>query len=290
MVTGDDVKVAATGVFADKNVAADKTVTLSSVDSGVDLANYAVTHQASTTASITPAALSIAAVMNSKTVDGSISAAAVPVVTGLIGSDKISGVTESYFDARTGSSKTINVNAGFVISDGNGGNNYAVALVANTDGVIVQPQPPVVVPATPIAPLATPSAPPAFIAVASAAPAVTAVANTAGIMVSMASPVTAQNTGMVQVSIPKDIASSGNGFVFALPAQAIGNQAASASSPVTVTTASGQELPNWIKFNPETNTFVAAVVPDGGLPLSLVVTVDGVSTTVNIATVANSAN
>jgi hypothetical protein len=52
-----------------------------------------------------------------------------------------------------------------------------------------------------------------------------------------------------------------------------------------VTTAAGQDLPSWLKFNPETNSFGAASVPEGGLPLSLVVSVGGVSTVINITAV-----
>jgi len=46
-------------------------------------------------------------------------------------------------------------------------------------------------------------------------------------------------------------------------------------------------LPSWLKFNPESNSFVAAAVPEGGLALSLVVTVDGVSTVINTRALGN---
>ncbi len=292
LIAGDSVTVAATGLFADKNAAAGKSVTLTSVDGGADLGNYAVTNQASTTAGITPAALTLTATVNSKSVDGSTSASSVPTVSGLIAGDSVAGLTQAYADGSAGTGKTLNVNAGFSLSDGNGGSNYAVALVANTQGVIIPAAPPVVV----IAPQVTTNVPPAPLVMTAPAPAVPV--TTAGVTVSLSSPAAVQQQQQqqrsVEVAIPNDVATSGSGFVFTLPAQLMAAPVAGTtsspsnsptSSPVSVTTASGQELPSWLKFNPETNSFVAAAVPEGGLPLSLVITVGGVSTVVNIAAV-----
>ncbi|MEI7752404.1 MAG: YDG domain-containing protein, partial [Candidatus Omnitrophota bacterium] len=53
MVAGDDLTVSSTGVFSDKNVQESKTVTLTNVLGGADLANYTVTDQGTTTADIT---------------------------------------------------------------------------------------------------------------------------------------------------------------------------------------------------------------------------------------------
>jgi filamentous hemagglutinin family protein len=55
LVAGDVLKVSATGVFVDKNVGTGKTVLLTSTYAGVDVGNYSITGQASTTANITPA-------------------------------------------------------------------------------------------------------------------------------------------------------------------------------------------------------------------------------------------
>ncbi|MES1981689.1 MAG: YDG domain-containing protein [Pseudomonadota bacterium] len=55
LVAGDMLKVSATGVFTDKNVGTGKTVLLTSTYAGVDVGNYSITGQASTTANITPA-------------------------------------------------------------------------------------------------------------------------------------------------------------------------------------------------------------------------------------------
>jgi hypothetical protein len=53
LVGGDTVTVSATGVFGDRNVGIGKTVTLSSNYSGLNLTDYLITDQASTTANIT---------------------------------------------------------------------------------------------------------------------------------------------------------------------------------------------------------------------------------------------
>jgi hypothetical protein len=61
LVEDDDVSVSATGSFSDKNVGTDKTVTLSSEYAGADVANYDITDQEITTASILRRLVEVAA-------------------------------------------------------------------------------------------------------------------------------------------------------------------------------------------------------------------------------------
>ena len=71
IVSGDVLTLASiSGVFSDGNVGSGKTVTLSSTYGGSDIANYSFTDQASTTAYITRAVLTVTAVDDSKTYDG----------------------------------------------------------------------------------------------------------------------------------------------------------------------------------------------------------------------------
>ena len=84
---------------------------------------------------VNPAPLTITASPNSKIYDATVSAAAVPVVSGLLGSDTVTGLTEVYSDAGVGSSKTLSVSA-YTVQDGNGGKNYTVSTVANGSGII----------------------------------------------------------------------------------------------------------------------------------------------------------
>ncbi len=90
-----------------------------------------------------------------------------------------------------------------------------------------------------------------------------------------------QQTGIITVSVPKEMATAGSGFSFPLPAQV--TEAASANTPVQVTTTSGDPLPSWLSFNPETKAFVASAVPDGAFPMQVVVIVGGTRTTIVIS-------
>jgi len=62
-------------------------------------------------------------------------AAATPTVSGLQGSDTVTGLVEVYTDPNAGSAKTLTV-TGYTVNDGNSGGNYTVSLVNDTTGVI----------------------------------------------------------------------------------------------------------------------------------------------------------
>ena len=82
---------------------------------------------------ITPAPLTVTAATNTKTYDGTTSAAAAPTVTAGTLFDGAT-LSEAYAAADAGTGLTLNPS--IVIADGNGGKNYTVSLVANTSGVI----------------------------------------------------------------------------------------------------------------------------------------------------------
>ena len=94
MIAGDLLTVSATGTFTDKNAATGKTVNLSSSYTGADVNNYAIASQATTTADITPKALTIFGVTAAnKTYDQSTGATvstAGAVYGGLIAGDAVS--------------------------------------------------------------------------------------------------------------------------------------------------------------------------------------------------------
>ena len=106
--------------------------------SGAQASDYTLT-EPTATANITPAALSITAVTNTKSYDGTTSAAGIPIyqvanepVNTLYGSDRLTNLTETYDNPNAGTGKTLSVLTD-TISDAN---NYAVTLVANKTGVI----------------------------------------------------------------------------------------------------------------------------------------------------------
>ncbi|MFN0054148.1 MAG: beta strand repeat-containing protein, partial [Planctomycetales bacterium] len=137
-VSGDTLSTSyGSAWFADKNVGTGKAVSVSGIAiSGADAANYALSSTtASTAADITVRSLTITAQTNTKAYDGTTSAAAVPVVAGLQGSDTVTGLSEVYNSSTVGTGKTLAV-ASYTVNDGNGGQNYSVTTVADSTGVI----------------------------------------------------------------------------------------------------------------------------------------------------------
>jgi hypothetical protein len=110
-------------------------------------------------------------------------------------------------------------------------------------------------------------------------------ATTPGISISVNRPASVEQSGVVSVQLPKDMATSGTGFSFALPAQVTGGDVAqnAASDTIKVTLVNGAKLPSWIKFDPEAKLFTASSVPDGAFPLQVLVTTGALSTTVVIS-------
>src|SRR5207249_8271057 len=97
--------------------------------------NYSYTFTSSNTGTITAQALTVTAATNSKTYDGTTSAAATPSVTSgtLQGSD-IANFSETYNNKNVGTGKTLTPSG--TVSDGNSGHNYAVTYTPVTTGSI----------------------------------------------------------------------------------------------------------------------------------------------------------
>jgi hypothetical protein len=135
LVGGDTA--AFTQSYDNKNVGSGKTLTpVGSVNDGNSGGNYTVTTATSTAGVINKAGLTITAAANTKTYDGSTSAAATPTVAGLQGSDTVTGLSETYDNKNVGSGKTLTVAAGYVVNDGNSGGNYTVTTATSTAGVV----------------------------------------------------------------------------------------------------------------------------------------------------------
>jgi YDG domain/Bacterial Ig-like domain (group 3)/MBG domain (YGX type) len=129
-----------TETYPSKNVGTNLVLTPSgTVNDGNNGNNYTYTFNTVSTGAITPAALTLTAVTNTKVYDGTTTAAAIPTVSGLKGSDTVTNLTETYASPNVGTGITLNVAATYTINDGNNGGNYAVSLVANNTGVITAP-------------------------------------------------------------------------------------------------------------------------------------------------------
>jgi hypothetical protein len=93
---------------------------------------------------ISQRSLTISAQPNTKTYDGTTSAAAIPIApealpmttTGLVGSDSVTNLAETYDTPNAGTGKTLTVSLGFMVKDGNNGNNYSVTTATSMSGEI----------------------------------------------------------------------------------------------------------------------------------------------------------
>ena len=135
---GDSI-VGLTQSYLDKNAGTGKTI---NVDAGYTIRdgnngnNYDVVLVNSNAGVITPKALTISTVANSKVYDGGVTSANKPVVTGLVTGDRITGLFQQYESKTVGTGKKLLIKAGYVVNDGNGGSNYSVTEQGSTDGVI----------------------------------------------------------------------------------------------------------------------------------------------------------
>jgi hypothetical protein len=100
-------------------------------------------------------------------------------------------------------------------------------------------------------------------------------------VVSTISSASVQVPGLVAVLVPAGTATSGTGLVIALPEQVVTSAAAGAA--VQVTLSNNEPLPDWIRYDAATQTLVTSAVPAGAFPLSVVVTVGGQSTVIQIS-------
>jgi hypothetical protein len=139
---GTDTVTNLSETYSSKNAGIGKTLVVATytVNDGNGGNNYAVTTVSNNTGVITAVPLTITAVPNTKIYDGTTSAAAIPVVSGLQGADAVTNLSEVYNSPTIGTGKTLTV-ATYTINDGNGGNNYNVTTVPNETGVILTPVP-----------------------------------------------------------------------------------------------------------------------------------------------------
>ena len=101
------------------------------------------------------------------------------------------------------------------------------------------------------------------------------------VSVSLVRPPSQQESGIISVTVPREMATAGSGFSFPLPPQV--TESTSQNAAVSVTTMSGGPLPQWLRFIQESRTFVASAVPDGAFPMQVIVTTGGISTTIVIS-------
>ena len=111
-----------------------------------------------------------------------------------------------------------------------------------------------------------------------------------GVSVSLVRQPTRSDTGFVSVSVPKGTSTEGVGFRIPLPVEVAnvvtagavattGSNAVSAANPVievrAVINGRSSPLPSWLSYSSEQQIFVATAVPDGGMPITIEITVAG---------------
>ena len=144
LVGGDDVVISTSGNFSDRNVGSGKIVTITSSYSGVDLNNYTITDQTTTSADITTRPLGISGItvfgltVNNKVYDGTVTA---PLGTnnisysGLVDGDDFTGTYSGVFaDANVGTNKTVTITSTYSGADVG---NYTVTNQSSATGNIV---------------------------------------------------------------------------------------------------------------------------------------------------------
>jgi hypothetical protein len=121
-------------------VGLDKPITVTGVVViGDDKDNYTLTQPTGVTADIGARTLTLTAVPDSKTYDGTTSSDEAPLTEGLQDDDTVTGLTQRFSNKNAEpSGKVIGITPGYTVNDGNGGNNYSVETVTDTTGSIAK--------------------------------------------------------------------------------------------------------------------------------------------------------
>jgi hypothetical protein len=137
-VVADNLTVASSGTFSDKNAATGKTVTLANTLGGSDLGNYIVTNQASTNADINKKDVFLSGInAESKLYDTSTKAKiSSGTITGTVGSEslQISGVG-AFESINAGSGKTVTVSDAAQLTKTNGTGDWSNYNLTNNGEV-----------------------------------------------------------------------------------------------------------------------------------------------------------
>jgi hypothetical protein len=309
-LAGDTVTLGGTavGAFADKNVGTAKAVTVTgNTISGADAANYALSQQAGLSADVTRASLAVTGLTaQNKTYDATTVATlgGTATISPLAGDTVTLGgiAVGSFANSDVGTSKDVTV-TGNTIS-GADADNYALRQQNGLSADIFALPVVVLVPSTSTAAStssvlptltvslsaapATGAAPAVQTVVSSASSSATASASgqatgsSIGVSVSTVTSPTQQSTGLVSVLVPSGTTTAGAGLVIALP-EAVTNNAQGADLSVSVSLPNNQPLPSWIRYDAQTNTLLTDAVPASAFPLTIVVTVGGQSTVIQVS-------
>ena len=131
VISGDDLQLAVSGAFDDKNAGTGKTVTVNGALSGADAGNYTLSGAATTTADITAKVIDlINAVAQDKVYDGTLDADVTADLNGVISGDDLQlAVSGAFDDKNAGTGRTVTVNGALSGADAG---NYALSASSVT--------------------------------------------------------------------------------------------------------------------------------------------------------------
>ena len=130
LVAGDVVTANVTGLFADKNVANGKTVSLTSSFTGTDAGNYSIAQISGLTANITPASLTVSATGVNKVYDGLMGATATLGDNRIVGDVLTLAGNASFADKNVATGKAVSVSG--IAATGVDSANYTFNTTAAT--------------------------------------------------------------------------------------------------------------------------------------------------------------
>ena len=136
--TEDVDYVGGTATFDSRNAGTGKTVNATGLSlDGLDAGNYTVNTTASTTANISQLPITVTAVTDSKTYDGTATSDETPAVSvNAIILPDVANFTQAFDNKNAGTGKTLTPSGS--VTDGNSGANYLVSFVPVTTGTIEQ--------------------------------------------------------------------------------------------------------------------------------------------------------
>ena len=280
-VAGDLLTLSGNASFADKNAGVGKTMSVSNIAaSGADAANYVLGGTGlSTTANITPRALTVGATGIDRQFDGTV-AAMVVLADNRIAGDLLTLADggASFASADVGSNKPVTV-TGISIA-GSDAANYSLQnsststsasiLAAGVEPTRV-PQLPVTVP---VVPAPTAAASPLTLQAPVPGGRIADGQRVSAITVSLVRPLSDGQPGMVSVSIPKEMVSKGDAFSFALPAPLTAALSDTRAS-VRISRTDDAPLPAWLRYVAQTHSFDVSAAPAGALPFEVKIMING---------------
>ena len=295
----------AAGIFADKNVATGKVITVTgNTLGGTDAGNYILVQQPGLTADITPAMLTVTAYDADKVNDG----------IGYIGGNGVAynGFVNSENNSvlngiltYSGTSQGAIATGSYVITpSGYTSTNYRITFVNGKLTITGQELPVPTKPTEPVVPpnideilqpiLVTPVQPSLQLASFSVVPpdsqikegqSVIAAATPSlidGLLVRLISDSSKQESGLIGVSVPSEMVRPGTVFSFQLPIE-VRNVASISKIAEVVSLADGTPLPGWLRYDSNAKAFTANDVPTGALPLKAKVIIGDLNWTIVIS-------